>query len=267
MKKIIIFITALIFTSWGCEKDPIIDPVFEAKTAPKDTLAINTSSNSQLNGNILSPEFNPDLSYGMVKDIDGNVYKTIQIGNLTWMAENLKTTRYNDRTQIPNIVSGDEWKLEKEGAYCHYDNNPSNSEKFGLLYNYYAVATKKLAPEGWHVATTEEWENLYQVVSEYCGSLVDPLNWGVNSFYNMKDVISICNNSSGFTALPNGYRDFHWDCWIRHINGPVVFELLGYQACWLASDGVFYLDPSWGLWKGESKDLSVIGGGVRLVKD
>lgn len=256
MKKSIIFITAVIFALGGCEDDLIITPFTEIRTTPKDSIAINPSPNDQ---------YKPDLTYGMVTDIDGNVYKTIQIGYLTWTVENLKTTRYNDGTPIPNIVSGSEWKLTKEGACCHYDNDPSNSEKFGLLYNHYAVATNKLAPEGWHVATTEDWENL--VVSSNSGSLVDSVNWGVSSFSDMNYFMSVCDNSSGFTALPNGYRDFHWDCWIRNVNGPVVFELQGDQACWLASNGVYYLDQTFGLWEGASNDLTVIGGGVRLVKN
>jgi uncharacterized protein (TIGR02145 family) len=262
MKNNVIFILMLIFAFWGCEKDHVNEPLDSANIVLK--VPDTSFTDRKLRDTSLVPK---NVVLFEFKDVDGNVYHAIKIGDLIWSGENLKTTHYNDGTQIPIIVSGNEWKLATEGAYCHYDNNPSNSEKFGLLYNHYAVATYKLAPEGWHVPTAEEWENLYQEISEYCGTLVDPLDWGESYFYNMKDVISICNNSSGFTALPNGYRDFHWNCWIRNINGPVVFELLGYQACWLASNGVFYLDPCWGLWRGESNDLSVIGGGVRLVKD
>ncbi len=266
MKKMIISLTVLILASWGCEDDPIIEPL-----APDNKIVqVQDTTNSTQNPSLPEPDPGNPIQGQILfefNDFDGNIYHAVQIGDQIWSKENLRVTHYNDGTQIPNIVSENEWKLAKEGAYCHFDNNSSNSEKFGMLYNYYAVATKKLAPEGWHVATAEEWENLYQVVSEYTGSLVDSVDWGECYFSNMKDIMSIGNNSSGFSALPNGYRDFHWNCWTRNIDGPVVFELMGYQACWLASNGVFYLDSCWGLWKGDSKDLSVIGGGVRLVKN
>jgi len=53
--------------------------------------------------------FNPSLTYGSVSDIDGNNYKTIQIGNQVWMAENLKTTRYNDGEAIPLVTENSNW--------------------------------------------------------------------------------------------------------------------------------------------------------------
>jgi uncharacterized protein (TIGR02145 family) len=266
MKRIIILIAVLVFGSWGCKKDPIIDP-----SDPVMLNLVTNNKNTQSDPNTPGPiDYFVPLPKDFVpfefKDFDNNVYHAIKIGELIWSKENLKVTHYNDGTQIPNIVSADEWKSISKGAYCHYDNNPSNSERFGLLYNHYTVATKKLAPEGWHVATAEEWDNLNQVISEYCGTLADAQDWNESYFFNMKDVTSKCNNSSGFTALPNGYRDFHWNCWIRNINGPVVYELNGYQACWWASNGVYYLDSCWGLWRGDVNDR-VIGGAVRLVKD
>ncbi len=192
MKNIIIFITALIFTSWGCEKDPIIDPVFEAKTSPKDTLAINTSSNCQFNDNVLSPQFNPDLTYGMVKDIDGNVYKTIQIGTQVWMAENLRTTRYNDGSPI-YLGTGDmagetDWFDLRSGAYCWYFNDSVN-KTMGAIYNWFAIEPGKLAPEGWHVPSNSDW-----------GTLINYL--GGESLAHNK-LLSKGTNESGFTAIPS----------------------------------------------------------------
>jgi uncharacterized protein (TIGR02145 family) len=192
MKKIIIFIAAVIFASWGCENDPIIAPVIEARTTPKDTLAIKTSPNSQFDGNTPSPLFNPDLTYGMVTDIDGNVYKTIQIGNQTWMAENLKTTRYNDGTAI-YLGTGDmagetDWFDFRTGAFCWYFNDSNNKSESGI-YNWFAVETRKLAPSGWHVPTNEDWELL---VSHLGGEILA----------NTK-LLSSGTNESGFSAVPS----------------------------------------------------------------
>lgn len=95
-------------------------------------------------------------------DIDGNVYKTIQFGNQIWMAENLRTTRFNNGRPIPNIIDNISWANDTVGAFCFY-NNTSNSDTikmFGALYNWYSVNTKKLEPKGWHVPTDDDWSIL-----------------------------------------------------------------------------------------------------------
>jgi len=55
-------------------------------------------------------------------DQDGNVYKTITIGTQTWMAENLRTTKYRDGSSIPNVTYNTDWINLTTGAYCNYDN-------------------------------------------------------------------------------------------------------------------------------------------------
>ena len=107
-------------------------------------------------------------------DIDGNVYKTIKLGKQVWMAENLKTTHYREGTAIVNptyataweelfvgAIGTTEWGALLTGAFCGYDNNPSNVSTYSRLYNWCAVDdVHGLAPEGWHVPTDEEWKEL-----------------------------------------------------------------------------------------------------------
>lgn len=81
-----------------------------------------------------------------VTDIDGNVYSTVTIGTQVWLGENLKTTTYNDGSDILNSPS-------TAGSYLIYGNNPDNKDTYGALYNWYAVNTGKLCPTGWHVPT------------------------------------------------------------------------------------------------------------------
>ncbi len=98
-------------------------------------------------------------------DIDGNIYKTVQIGTQTWMAENLKTTRYNDGSPIILGNGGPagytKWFDLQEGAYCWYDNDAKTyKDAYGAIYNWHAVGTGKLCPTGWHVPTYSEWTTL-----------------------------------------------------------------------------------------------------------
>ena len=94
-----------------------------------------------------------------VTDVDGNVYKTVKIGNQWWMAENLKVTRFNDGSSLDFYDLNDANELWA-GAL-----NPSytviNDSIFGYLYNFNAVeSAKNIAPEGWHVPTDEDWKIL-----------------------------------------------------------------------------------------------------------
>ena len=104
-------------------------------------------------------------------DIDGNDYKTVTIGTQVWMVENLKTTKYNDGTAIPNITDNTSWAALTTGAYCDNINTPSISTTYGRLYNWYAVDNnagtkvasnggKNVCPTGWHVPSDAEWTTL-----------------------------------------------------------------------------------------------------------
>ena len=97
----------------------------------------------------------------LVKDIDGNSYKTVKIGEQIWMAENLKVTHYRNGDPIPNLTDENDWENTEQGAYCNYDNNEDNVETYGRLYNWYAVDDKRgLAPRGWHIPTDDEIKEL-----------------------------------------------------------------------------------------------------------
>ena len=144
-----------------------------------------------------------------VKDIDGNCYRVVTIGTQVWMAENLKTSKYNDGTV--------------------YSNTPANSTTCGRLYNWYAVNTGKLCPTGWHVPTDREWTTLTTFLGgaeEAGGKLKATSGWdspntgATDEFY--------------FTALP---------CGLRVDDGTV--EGIGYDGLWWSSTEVD-TDFAWG---------------------
>jgi uncharacterized protein (TIGR02145 family) len=88
-----------------------------------------------------------------VKDTDGNVYKTIMLKDGFWMAENLRTTKFNDGTSIPQIRERESWKETKSPGYGWYKEEADYKKSVGAIYNWHAVGTKKLCPTGWHVPT------------------------------------------------------------------------------------------------------------------
>lgn len=149
-------------------------------------------------------------------DIEGNVYSTVQIGTQVWMAENLKTTKYNDNTSISLVTNNTSWSGLTSGAYCWYGNSILNKPVYGALYNWFAVNTDKLCPLGWHVPTTTEWTTLFNYLIHfgygYSGTsnigkaLAAKAYWRYWSQpgYVGNDLGS--NNRSGFTALPGGHR-------------------------------------------------------------
>lgn len=140
---------------------------------------------------------------GTITDIDNNIYHTVSIGTLYWMVENLKTTKYNDGTSIQKVIDKTAWASLRAGAYCEYDNNVSNVAIYGRLYNWYAISSK-LCPSGWHIATDNEWKAL---VSHLNGENVAGGSLKESGISHWPSPNTGATNSSGFTALPSGYRD------------------------------------------------------------
>jgi uncharacterized protein (TIGR02145 family) len=167
------------------------------------------------------------LTVGIYKDCtdpDGNIYKTVQIGNQVWMAENLKTTKYRDGSAIPHIMENSIWGVLSTGAYCLYNNDSTNKNIYGALYNWHAVSTSKLCPVGWHVPDNNEWTTLenYLIANGYnydsttsdnkiAKSLASTTYWissTVRGSVGNMDFPAF-RNKTGFSALPAGYRDFY----------------------------------------------------------
>ena len=154
-------------------------------------------------------------------DIDGNAYHTVKIGAQTWMVENLRTTKYRNGESIPNVSADDSWNNLLSGAWCDLGNNTEFASKYGHLYNGYAVSdNRNIAPTGWHVPTNAEWTTLenYLIANGYnydgtkVNSKISKSLVSNNSWFNSSVIGAIGNdlsknNSSGFNALPAGYRD------------------------------------------------------------
>jgi uncharacterized protein (TIGR02145 family) len=145
--------------------------------------------------------FNPDLTYGSLNDNDGHTYKTIQLGTRTWMAENLKSTKFNDNTLIPFVPDDVVWSELTTPGYCWYNND---SISYGALYNWYSVNTGKLCPAGWHVPTDEEWTSLTNFLG---GDSIAGNKLRETGTLHWQSPNSGSTNESGFTGLAGGYRN------------------------------------------------------------
>jgi uncharacterized protein (TIGR02145 family) len=136
-----------------------------------------------------------------VTDNDWNSYSVVKIGNQYWMAENLKTTKFNDGTRIPVIPDYNAWSSLVSPGYCLYNNDAGKyKSKYGVLYNGYTVSTGKLCPIGWHVPSADEWAALIN----YCGKKIAGGN--LKERYNWMSPNTGATNATGFTALPGGSR-------------------------------------------------------------
>jgi uncharacterized protein (TIGR02145 family) len=151
-------------------------------------------------------------------DADGNNYPIIKIGTQTWMAENLKTTKYNDSTSIPNVTVAGTWSALTTGAYCWFLNNAATYQNlYGALYNWHAMKNEKLSPVGWHVPSDAEWKQLEMALGMTQIQADSSSRYrGTNQGTQMKNNSGWSNNgngtnSSGFSALPGGQRNFTGD--------------------------------------------------------
>ncbi len=144
------------------------------------------------------------IQIGKVTDIDGNIYRTVKIGDRWWIVENLQVTHYRNGVAIPNVTDDGTWSGLTTRTYCGFDNHINNVAIYGRLYNWYAVNdAQNIAAAGWHVPSDNEWQ-----------TLVDYLGGDVVAGGKMKEAETIhwsdpnngANNESGITALGGGNR-------------------------------------------------------------
>ena len=156
-------------------------------------------------------------------------YPKVTIGKQVWMTENLNVDKFRNGDPIPHVKTTEEWETagnNGQPAWCYYEhravqNDPANGEKYGKLYNWYAVNDPRgLAPKGWHIPTDDEWTVLtnflggYEVAGYKMKSTSGWENYGNG------------NNSSGFSGLPGGFR---------HDSGP-FFNFGNYGSWWSSTE-------------------------------
>ncbi len=217
----------------GCKKDEPITPSNSTTTKPTDF---------------------GSFVFGSVKDVEGNEYKTVVIGSNTWMAENLRTTKYQDGSAMIQGTTGG-WTSITSGAYYTYNSNKADVVQYGRLYNGFAkIDSKKVCPADWHIPSDDEWKNAENAlgnVNEVGGKMKE----AGTAHWNSPNVGA--DNSIGFTGLPGGsiYKGNLTD-----------FGNDGYW--WSSTTGsFFYLTNSQTNLRTKSTALLSEGLSIRCVKD
>ena len=160
---------------------------------------------------------------GASKEVTSGASKEVTIGKQVWMTQNLNVDKFRNGDPIPEAKTDEEWRKAGENgepAWSYYNNNPDNGDRYGKLYNWYAVNDPRgLAPEGWKIPSDEEWSRLEDFLGDIsvAGTKMKSTDfWADNE----------CNgtNESGFSGLPGG---------LRYTNGP--FGNVGENGIWWSS--------------------------------
>lgn len=214
----------------------------------------NQNSNMPIESNINNENY-------LIDSRDQQHYKIVILGSYIWMAENLKSIRYNDGTPIPQTIDKIAWSNLTTPSYCWYDNQEAYKISYGALYNWPAINSGKLCPVGWHIPTEIEWDTLVALIGG------DGIAGGSLKERGTEHWKSPNSNrysfDSNFKALPGGYRNENGD-----------FKRIGLSGFWWTSyDGVQSVIryrnleyDSRSIYKRNYKDKP-IGFSVRCVKD
>ena len=140
-------------------------------------------------------------------------YDLIEIGGQCWLGDNLNAVTLNDGTPIVNITDNTAWSTATTPAYCYYQNNTAYQTLYGNLYNFATIQTNKLCPTGWHVPSDCEWMYMegslgLSIADQQIGTGFRGTTEGdaLKSIDGWNVPHTAHNNSTGFTALPGGYR-------------------------------------------------------------
>jgi uncharacterized protein (TIGR02145 family) len=212
-----------------------------------------------------------------VIDIDNEGYRTVKIGGQCWMAENLKVSRYRNGDLIPNLTEWD-WEYTEDGAWIYYDNDTTNNDLYGKLYNWFAVDDSRgLCPTGWHVPSDDDWKKLEKFLgmSKEEADKISLTARGTDEGGKLKSIRTEpaphprwqspntgATDEVGFAGLPGGEIDF--------LGG---FEEIGRRGNWWSSTGsdglrAFYREIIWVKSSiHRSPRLMTTGYSVRCVRD
>jgi uncharacterized protein (TIGR02145 family) len=230
------------------------------------TNKIGTGYGNEISFQTAPPKINFSewITYGNITDQDSNIYRTVKIGEQTWMAENLRATHYGDGSPIPNVANLNAWIKPNAGVYCFYSNDILNKNIYGALYNWFTVVDpRRICPTGWHVPSDAEWTILENYLG---GSNVAGMKIKEVGLRHWVSPNLGASNLSGFTALPAGSR-----------YSSIDDDFLGlryYCMWWSSSEHNTFTESAWyrslntfEIASGRNYYLKIAGFSIRCVMD
>lgn len=186
-----------------------------------------------------------------VKDFDGNTYRIIEMpstaGLTYWLLDNFKGTHFANGDPIPNVTDNTAWTQQTGPAYCHYDNDPKNTETYGALYNWYVASDPRGLIAGWQAPTDKQWLEMTDYfrapdISRPIGGMFKE-----EGFSHWKSPNTEANNESGFTGLPGGLRNYLSGkfVYLKELANFVTYDNFGgsYWARRLSFENNYFSEP------------------------
>ncbi|HRI19425.1 MAG TPA: fibrobacter succinogenes major paralogous domain-containing protein, partial [Panacibacter sp.] len=198
----------------------------------------------------------------LLSNIDGSASDTISIGTQAWRSINLNLDHYRNGDKIPQVTDPAAWVSLTTGAWCYYNNDPATGAVYGKLYNWYAVVDGRgLAPKGWHIPSDKEWTKLTTFLGGEAVAGGKMKETGTTHWYYPN---GDATNSSGFTALPSGYRSTD--------TFAGTFDLIGNRGFWWSTSSLMSYSWSRSLNYGNgiiyrTYNIRQYGYSVRCIKD
>ncbi len=208
----------------------------------------------------------------IVTDINGNIYQSITTScGQTWTKKNLNVSRYRNGDAIPQVTDATQWQNLTTGAWCWYNNDSANYSYYGKLYNWYAVNDSRgLAPQGWHIPTDIEWNNIVICIDPLADIVCSGCSQSSTAGGAMKETGTTYwlspnisgNNNSGFAGLPGGSR-----------NSSGFFTSVGVSGIWWSCSELSTSNSWQRVLTYTSADVlrnyinKAFGNAVRIVKD
>ena len=195
----------------------------------------------------------------VIKDYDGNVYKTVKVGSSLWMAENLMVTHFRNGDSIPDVRNPEQWYILKGGAYCDFSNDLNNKKAFGRIYNWFSAAdVRNICPTGWHVPSESEWAALVYYLAGENENDVARIKIPGKISPAFKKL-----NENIFKVLPEGFRGYEGE-----------FTGLGYggggwwSATQVSAETAFYFGVNYNTVSSQHMErLKSFGYNIRCIKD
>jgi uncharacterized protein (TIGR02145 family) len=208
-------------------------------------ITVSSCGRSVSNEKSSSKEEAPSNQVTVVEEV--TAIEEITIGTQIWMTQNLNVAKFRNGDSIPQAKTNEEWKKagkNKQPAWCYYDNNQKNGEKYGKLYNWYAVNdARNMAPKGWHIPSDAEWTEIQKQLLE-----------------SKNSKIGLFNNYSGFRLSQGKFN------WINKCAGWwSTTEITEYAAVGRSSYG--NSNQLGGLHDDMDYGSKILGLSVRCVKD